>query len=1017
MRLMQVLPDYESKRFNRVPVLSEADRKTYFKLDPSLKTLLQQAKEPHNQIGLWLSYVYFKVSGRFYSQKQFRTYDLQMIAKLLGISLPADFATQYNDRTRQRHRLLILEHCGCTEFAQAGDLFENIIQDLVVSQMHPRKLFYVLVETLQHKKIEVPSYDRIARSITQKFNAFEKAALQTITQTLTPSQAEALEQLLATPEAEYQRPLLTRLKVFTQSLRPAQIKHGMHNFLIIKKLFNELNPVVDSLALSVEATKYYAQWVIKAKVSQLSEIVEPHKRYLYLLAFVDHAYKIWQDTLVDMLLKCVQQQLNKVEQELGYLLKAKLSEKNKLVNTVLVGFQDNHATLEKVRQILHDKSLANNEKISQLCLLVPEQSDAIQAINDAKKLKEHLTHEESQGDAFGILTNLSRKLQNRVADLVRYLTFTSEHANDPLYLALKHYQTEKYLTADAPQAFLSDDEQKAVNKDTKFNVSLYKALLFCKVANAVKSGQINLARSYRYLSIDAYLMSESEWQASKQELLAKLGLAAFADIEALLKQLHKHLSQQYLEVNQRIISKENRYVTLKKDGTFTLYTPPVAKPDYESIATIIGKNRYVPLLQMMAEMDIITQFTSHFKHYKVKDAKTKPDLATFYAGIFALGTGMSLHKLANTAIGLNFYTLDNTVNWYFSLDNLHMVNQALIAIMHKLSLPNHFRCEKQLLHTSSDGQKQCVSVESLNANYSYKYHGNSKGVSVYRFIDERGILFYATVFTSSDRDAIYVIDGLLHNACIRSDVHSTDTHGYTEMVFAITHLMEVTFAPRIKDIAGVSLVSFEKMPSKVANKQKNPQVPLHPDHYVKEEKITKHWDTILRLCATMMLRRHRASTILKRLSTYANQHPLQEALKEFGRIIKTIFVLKYIDDVTWRQTIEKQLNKGELANKFAAAVSFANQEMSEAYQEDQEIAAMCKTILQNIIILWNYIELTKTIMQLDKIEREALLQNILNASIITWQHVNMYGIYDFSNLVAVNDNIYTQEEIINYKVA
>lgn len=73
-----------------------------------------------------------------------------------------------------------------------------------------------------------------------------------------------------------------------------------------------------------------------------------------------------------------------------------------------------------------------------------------------------------------------------------------------------------------------------------------------------------------------------------------------------------------------------------------------------------------------------------------------------------------------------------------------------------------------------------------------------------------------------------------------------------------------------------------------------------------------------------MLRRHRASTVLKRLSAYTNQHPLQEALKEFGRIIKTVFVLKYIDDMTWRQTIEKQLNKGELANKFAAAVSFAN---------------------------------------------------------------------------------------------
>lgn len=379
-----------------------------------------------------------------------------------------------------------------------------------------------------------------------------------------------------------------------------------------------------------------------------------------------------------------------------------------------------------------------------------------------------------------------------------------------------HYQTEKHITSNAPEAFLEEHEHKAIYKDAKFNVSLYKALLFCKVANAVKSGQISLAHSYRYLSMEAYLISEDEWQKYKHELLEKLGLSSFVDIEELLSRLHKHLSQQYVEVNQRIVSKENRYVTLKKDGKFSLYTPAVSKPDYDSIATIIGKNRYVPILQMMAEMDMISRFTDSFKHYKVKDAKAKPDIVTFYAGVFALGTGMGLHKLANTAIGINYNTLSNTVNWYFSLENLHMVNHALITLMAKLSLPNKFKAEKKLLHTSSDGQKQCVSVESLNANYSYKYHGHSKGVSVYRFIDERGILFYATVFSSSDRDAIYVIDGLLHNECIQSNVHSTDTHGYTEIVFAISYLMQVTFAPRIKDISGVSLGPSVKVRAKRA---------------------------------------------------------------------------------------------------------------------------------------------------------------------------------------------------------
>ena len=216
------------------------------------------------------------------------------------------------------------------------------------------------------------------------------------------------------------------------------------------------------------------------------------------------------------------------------------------------------------------------------------------------------------------------------------------------------------------------------------------------------------------------------------------------------------------------------------------------------------------------------------------------------------------------------------------------------------------------------------------------------------------------------------------------------------------------------------MVSFEKLKVKAVNQA---GYPIQPSHYVKADKIKGNWDNILRFCVTIMLRKHRASTILKRLSAYANQHPLQEALKEFGRIIKSIFVLKYVDDVTLRQAIEKQLNKGELANKFASAVSFVDQEITESYQEDQEdqedqeIAAMCQTILHNIIILWNYIELIKIIMRLDKEVGDALMNDITSASILTWRHVNLHGTYDFNNLLAANDNAYSLDEVINFKVA
>src|SRR3954463_2554135 len=70
--------------------------------------------------------------------------------------------------------------------------------------------------------------------------------------------------------------------------------------------------------------------------------------------------------------------------------------------------------------------------------------------------------------------------------------------------------------------------------------------------------------------------------------------------------------------------------------------------------------------------------------------------------------------------------------------------------------------------------------------------------------------------------------------------------------------------------------------------------------------IHEQWDEILRFIATIRLKVTTASQLFKRLNSHARQHPLYRALKEFGKIPKTLFILKYVDDPAFRQAIEKQ---------------------------------------------------------------------------------------------------------------
>lgn len=85
MRLIEVLSDYEVKRLSRVPALSDADRRHYFKLDDTVTALVKRAKNVNNKVGLLLSYGYFKASGKFYSQKVFKPADVRIAAKILGV--------------------------------------------------------------------------------------------------------------------------------------------------------------------------------------------------------------------------------------------------------------------------------------------------------------------------------------------------------------------------------------------------------------------------------------------------------------------------------------------------------------------------------------------------------------------------------------------------------------------------------------------------------------------------------------------------------------------------------------------------------------------------------------------------------------------------------------------------------------------------------------------------------------------------------------------------------------------
>ena len=118
------------------------------------------------------------------------------------------------------------------------------------------------------------------------------------------------------------------------------------------------------------------------------------------------------------------------------------------------------------------------------------------------------------------------------------------------------------------------------------------------------------------------------------------------------------------------------------------------------------------------------------------------------------------------------------------------------------------------------------------------------------------------------------------------------------------HLLGFSYAPRIKNLKKQNLYIFKARKNTDQSDWK-----ITPDKYINEKIIIDNWGDILRLITTIKLKETTASDIFRRLNSYSRQHPLYQALKAFGQIIKSLFILRYLDELELRQAIEKQLNK------------------------------------------------------------------------------------------------------------
>lgn len=1008
MRKIEILTGEEQQVFDAPPNFTLSEQKIYFDLPENVDTWAKAIVTPSYFVGFILLWGYAKSQCKFFNPKRFHHSDIKYLCNNLSIDPNTINFTAYNQRTYSYHKQFIREQLQIRPFDEAAlAFFTKAVQDKVARHQSPKQILYEIAELCIKKRIEVPGYNRFTTIISSELGKFEITLANIIKSSITLEQKYILKELIK-PDSGNNYPL-TKFKTINQERNPASIRESVKALLTIKNTYQVMLPLIKELNLHTETIKFFATWIRKAGNFQVQQLNE-NKRFLYIVCFIQHQYCLRQDYFADILLLSVrgtENKVNKSEKEAAHQNNNLNSQTIKLLSNSRISYKQ---LIKRIDSIIKS-TLPDTNKIGQIDQLLSEyRNQQLQEEAIDTSIQQNL-EELSNVDYYTLLEDESLKLQNRVADIMRHLEF--EENGTAIYKAIAHYQAKQgNISKNVPINFMNTKDQEQFPDNDKFRKSLYKALLYFYAADALRAGIISLKPSYRYLSLENYLYPYDKWQRDKDSLLEELQLTDKEDIQALLEEFKREIDNHYNKTNQNILKGKNTHIKFDSKSRIVLHTPKVEKPDIQSVASLFTECKYVPILRILTDVQQVVDYLVCLRHLSVKEKQVLPSPQVFYAAILGLGCNIGISKMANVSKGISEDVLTNLVNWHLSVDNLRLAIQKILEFLEKLGL-TYIHKDKQLLHTSSDGRKIKIAVDSLNANSSYKYFGKDMGIVNYSFIDNLDRMLYSTAISSSERESTYVIDGVTYSASIKSDMHSTDTHGYTEVIFAIMYLLGIDFAPRIKNIKRAILYSFKSRSHYEALGYK-----ALPGRYFNEKIIIEQWDNILRLIATIKLGEVNASQIFKRLNSYSKQHPLYCALKEFGRIIKTSFILRYFDDVELRQAIEKQLNKIELSNKFAKAISFDNNnEMQYGSKEEQEMVINCQMLIQNAIILWNELYLSQKLVNTsDLVERAEILTILSNGSIQSWGHINFSGEYDFTGLVDLILSEFDLEKILELQL-
>jgi TnpA family transposase len=552
------------------------------------------------------------------------------------------------------------------------------------------------------------------------------------------------------------------------------------------------------------------------------------------------------------------------------------------------------------------------------------------------------------------------------------------------------------LPKDAPCHFVPAAWRAALYRDDgTLDRRVWIIALSQAVRDALRAGDLYLPGSRHHVSFWNLVYDEQRWATERERAYGTLVLPTEAETAL------GRLRQEYSEAVGRVAFglPENTFASVRH-GRLQLKRPDALEiPERtrqlrRAIETSLPRVRIEELLQ---DVDRHCGFTRELRPI----GGYEPRLSNLYqsqlAALIAHGTNLGIAAMGHSAEGITPDMLQHVSRFFLTDATLKIANAAVVDFHHRLGLSGLWGAGTI---SSSDGQRFGIQASSLLASFYPRYFGYyERAITLYTHTSDQYSVFSTRAISCSAREALYVLDGLLENDTIlHPREHSTDTHGFTEQLFGLCYLLGFAFMPRLRDLADQQLYRVDP---EFAPEALRPLLRSGLDLSL----LGEQWDQLVRVAASLRNRVASAHVVLQRLANASPADRVAKALTTLGRIVKTIYILRYINEEDLRRRVQLQLNRGEARHALARWLFFANRgEFRSGDYEEIMNKASCLSLLSNSVLVWNTMAIMKIIMQLRAAGENIVDEDLARISPLMYQHVIPNGTYHFARSRSANDD-------------